>query len=228
MKNMAALAVCFTALISLVGCHSDKKEVPPAVVKSVPSEKPAENAQKASPEADKTPASPSLDVALAEKFEADADFDRPLAQLVSAGKYGCMTAEETEANYPPEKEPKASGKKAVAFAFFKAPVGNKPLGREAIVSKMAGLGYRPATLRELLVFGEKFPEEQKKCPIFAIGNPRYYEVYKKTYYLALDYSQGPKDSPIRSLAFRPACFGKDGQEIFYRSLWVPAFLAVKE
>jgi hypothetical protein len=228
MKRAVAVVFLSAALASLVGCHSDKKKDKPAVIKNEPAAKASDSVAAKTEIVPEAVAKEPGNIMLTEQFQpVDADFDRPLEQLVLAGKYGYRTLEETEANYPLEKEPNARGKRLVSFAVFSAHVGSKPFEREEVVSKMAGLGYRPATLRELLVFGEKFPEEQKKDPVFALASIRSDEKIKKARYMALDYSQGPKDKPVRSLAFRPAIF-KDGKEIFYRSLWVPGFLAVKD
>lgn len=68
--------------------------------------------------------------------------------------------------YSTENEKKKSGKKMVEFALFHFV---EDMTSEKVILEMMKWGYRPATIKELLFFGNKNPELQRRLRIIALG-----------------------------------------------------------
>ena len=241
MKRAMAVVFLSAALASLVGCHhSDKKKDKPAAIKSAPVDKVPDNVATKTETVPETPAKPpaakpSGIVRLAKEFApVDVDFGVALGQLVREANLGYnILLPDTEKNYPAEDEPDARGKKTMAFVLFKTVLGTTPVGYDEIVSEMDRCGCRPATApRELLVFAASFPEEQKQCPIIALGGVQKNGQKQR---LMLDYVHSSHDAHGRTgsdmvcaLAFYYVSVNPDGKEIFPRRVIHRGFLAVKK
>lgn len=89
--------------------------------------------------------------------------ERTLKDAINAGKYDWTDDNITEKNFPTNKE--SFGTKDMSLFHF-----NKDISSENEVLKMDEAGYRPATLMELLVIGEKYPEIQREFPVVALGS----------------------------------------------------------
>ena len=63
-------------------------------------------------------------------------------------------------------QPKQSGQVKVEVKLFRF---KGSLTTQEILAKMDAEGYRPAELFELLAFGAKYPEKQRKFTIVALG-----------------------------------------------------------
>jgi hypothetical protein len=91
------------------------------------------------------------------------NYDRSIAESLTAGKYNWTNPSITDANFPSKEE----GEREVEFGLFHF---NKTTKSDDNVAQMKKEGFRPATMKELLAFGEKNPEEQRKYPIIALGS----------------------------------------------------------
>ena len=91
------------------------------------------------------------------------NYDRSVADSLKAGKYDWTNSDITDENFPSTEK----GKREVEFGMFHF---NKTMGSEDIIAKMKLEGFRPATMKEKLAYGEKNPEEQRKHPIVALGS----------------------------------------------------------
>jgi hypothetical protein len=91
------------------------------------------------------------------------NYNRSITDSLTAGKYDWKNENITDANFPSKEE----GEREVEFGLFHF---NKTTKSDDNVAQMKKEGFRPATMKELLVFGEKNPEEQRKYPIIALGS----------------------------------------------------------
>ena len=91
------------------------------------------------------------------------NYDRSIEDSLIAGKYDNKHDNITGKNFPSSKK----GKKKVDFRMF---YFNKGMLSENVISKMKKVGYHPATMNELLAFGEKNPKLQRKFSIAALGS----------------------------------------------------------
>lgn len=89
--------------------------------------------------------------------------NRTLADAIKAGKYDHVDLDINEKNFPLTGE--TYGKKDMALFSFGIGISS-----EDAVLKMDEAGYRPATLMELLVIGENWPELQQSFPLVALGS----------------------------------------------------------
>ncbi len=90
------------------------------------------------------------------------NYDRSIADSLMAGKYDWKNDNITDANFPSDEK----GQRKVEFGVFHF---NKTTESDDNVAKMKAEGFRPATMKELLAYGEKNPKEQRKYPIIALG-----------------------------------------------------------
>ena len=92
------------------------------------------------------------------------NYDRSIEDSVKAGKYDDTNSSITDKNFPSSE----IGEKEVEFGMFHF---NKVMdSSEDVIAEMKKVGFRPATMKELFAYGEKNPEEQRKCPIIALGS----------------------------------------------------------
>lgn len=100
-----------------------------------------------------------------EVFRLTIDYTRNLKDVIVAGYYDYVNKSITEASFPLGVEEQS--KKELIMKLF---CFNRYVKSEEAIREMDGKGYRPATLRELLAFGEKYPELQRQFPIVALGS----------------------------------------------------------
>ncbi len=100
-------------------------------------------------------------------FTLAVDYVRGLKEAIKAGHYDYVNENIDETNFPPGED--EEGEKEAKFRLFH-------FGRSLefdddlrkMVGKMIEEGFRAATLRELLAFGEANPELQRQFPIIAL------------------------------------------------------------
>jgi len=86
-----------------------------------------------------------------------------LQRLISDGKYDSVNSNIIDENFPvPENFVLGSDPKAFHF--------DHSISSEDVVKEMDKVGYRPAMIWDLLDFGAKNPEEQRKYPIVGLGS----------------------------------------------------------
>ena len=90
-------------------------------------------------------------------------YDQSLAEMISAGKYDWKNSEITEKSFPS----KIRGQETLNLEMVHF---NRNISSDSAVEEMYKMGLRPATLRELLSFGAKYPEIQREFPVVALGD----------------------------------------------------------
>lgn len=88
---------------------------------------------------------------------------RILKDLIAAGRYDWVNDDITEENFPAEKEEQGTKEQSFTLYHF-----GEDMRSDDIVAQMQKNGKRPATIRELLVFAEKYPKPQRKFLITAL------------------------------------------------------------
>ncbi len=89
------------------------------------------------------------------------DYALTFASLLAEGDYGYKNPNITPVNFPGVC---ISGFDAVPVSF------NREIGSDEAVREMDQMGLRPATMLELLAFGAKFPDIQRKFPIVELAS----------------------------------------------------------
>lgn len=93
------------------------------------------------------------------------DYSRPIKDGIKAGKYDYINENITEKHFPVSKD--EHGRKEQTFTLYH--FGNG-VESDYAIAQMEKDGKRPATLRELLAFGEANPELQRQFSIIALGS----------------------------------------------------------
>ncbi|MCX6717583.1 MAG: hypothetical protein NTU76_02815 [Candidatus Taylorbacteria bacterium] len=104
------------------------------------------------------------------------NYDRSIADSLKAGKYGWKNDGITDANFPSTE----TGEREVEFGMF---YFNKNTESDANIAQMKSEGFRPATMKETLAYGEKNPEEQRKYPMIGLGSVALLSGYRLVAYL---------------------------------------------
>ena len=104
-----------------------------------------------------------LSVVLPEQLSLSVDFSRSLEAMIAAGHYDWKNDDITAKRFP------VVGKgveqfEAKVFHFDRA------MSSEAVVEAIKADGWELGKIEHLLAFGEKYPEEQRKYPIIALGS----------------------------------------------------------
>jgi hypothetical protein len=90
------------------------------------------------------------------------EYKRSIEQLVKAGKYDYANSDITTANF---KNEDVFDSKSEAILFHP----DEAIESDEILTRFEKEDLRPATLRELLAFGAKYPNVQCEFPIIALG-----------------------------------------------------------
>lgn len=98
--------------------------------------------------------------------------DQSLAEAIEAGKYDWKNDNITVKNFPPSAND--IGEKDVVLFHF-----NRDISSDDVIAEMDKAGYRPATLRELLALGARYPKLQKEFPIIALGSSCHLDGYRR-------------------------------------------------
>lgn len=96
------------------------------------------------------------------KFKVN--YDRSIEDSVKAGNYDRISDSITDKRFSSSTE---SGVKEVEGAIYHF---NKEIPSQTVIFQMERDGYRSATMKELLAFGEQNPELQRRFPIAALGS----------------------------------------------------------
>jgi len=97
------------------------------------------------------------------QYSAIVDCDLSLAEMIAAGKYDFTNEDITARRFP------ITGKGKVNINFILKHFGEDLSTRYAL-EELDNADLRPATIEELLAFGAKYPDEQRKYPIVALGS----------------------------------------------------------
>jgi hypothetical protein len=100
---------------------------------------------------------------LVAKYTQLVKYSRTIEQLVKAGNYDYANPDITSKNFPSSEE----GNKDVEFGLFHF---NRDISSDDSIEGMKAEGYRPATAKETLSFGEKNPKLQLEYPIVGLGS----------------------------------------------------------
>ncbi len=101
------------------------------------------------------------------EFVMTVDYSKTLEQMIAEGKYEYRINDDIKTkNFP--LPVKLIGKKI--DGIYKIYFFNESISSEDSIRRIAEDGYLPATLPELLKFGEINPEMQRQFPIFALGS----------------------------------------------------------
>jgi hypothetical protein len=96
-------------------------------------------------------------------YNAVIDYDLSLAEMIAVGKYEWTNSEITAERFP------VKGKGQVNINFTVKHFA-RSISTETALKELDEQGLRPATIEELLAFGVKYPNEQRKYPIVALGS----------------------------------------------------------
>jgi hypothetical protein len=96
-------------------------------------------------------------------YHITVDYQRSLTEMIASGHYDDKHENINEKNFPVQGTGRV--KQEVFLIHFNCAMASGLVPRE-----LDQIGYRPATLVELLAFGQKYPELQRKFPIIAIGS----------------------------------------------------------
>jgi len=139
-------------------------------------------------------------------FKVAVNYARPLMEMIRAGKYDYVNSDIIAKHFP------VKGKDILPVELELVHL-NKYISSDDAIAEIKQRGFRPAKIEELLAFGEKYPEEQRKYPIVALGSVwRSWRGIRDVPYLG-----GRGDGRGLSLD----CFGYDWDEDF-------RFLVVRE
>lgn len=110
------------------------------------------------------------------------NYDRSIADSVRAGKYDWFNEDITDDNFPSKEK----GTCVVEFGLFHF---NRDISSEDALAGMKAEGFCPSTMKELLAYGEKHPEDQRQFPIVALGSVLVLRAARRVGYLSWNGSE---------------------------------------
>mgnify|MGYP001566810542 CR=1 FL=1 len=117
--------------------------------------------------------------AVGNAFRVLVNYDLRADAAIGEGKYDYANDNITEKNFPTTR--KGTAKLDIVLVHL-----NRDISSEDAIKELDKLGLRPAELHELLAFGAKYPDEQRKYPIVALGSVWRYLFGRNVPYLWLD------------------------------------------
>lgn len=96
-------------------------------------------------------------------FRVLVDYYRSLEDMIAAGKYDYANPDINAKHFPVAKH----GKEDVAVELVHF---DRNISSDEAIPELDKMGFRPATLPELLAFGEKYPDVQRRFPVVALGS----------------------------------------------------------
>ena len=96
-------------------------------------------------------------------FSIHIDYSQSLADMIKAGKYDWKNDDITEKRFP--LKGKGSVEHTVHLLHY-----DRVMTSVDVITAMDVAGQEPALIEDLLAFGAKYPEEQRKYPIIALGS----------------------------------------------------------
>jgi len=106
------------------------------------------------------------------QFSATVNYDLSLDEMIAAGKYDYdyVSVDFTTKGFLAGKK----GQTGVNFTLVQlidtVATDTDTVVADTVLKRLNDLGLRAATLPELLAFGAKYPDEQRKYPIAALGS----------------------------------------------------------
>lgn len=88
---------------------------------------------------------------------------RSIDASVKAGCYDYVDCDVSDKNFPSNQ----TGEQEVKTAMF---YFGQNMSSSGVIAAMNEAGFRPSTMKELLAYGEKNPDEQRKYPIVELGS----------------------------------------------------------
>jgi len=98
-----------------------------------------------------------------EQLTLSVDYNRSLEAMIAAGHYDWKNGDITAKRFP------VVGKGVEQFET-KLFHFDRSVSSEQVVEAIKADGWEPSKIEHLLAFGEKYPEEQRKYPIIALGS----------------------------------------------------------
>lgn len=96
-------------------------------------------------------------------FRVVVDYSKTLDEMIAAGLYDWKNDNINAKNFPVD----GKGTSAVNVELIHF---NRTIESNEALNELDKMGYRPATLPELLAFGAKYPDKQREFPIIALGS----------------------------------------------------------
>ena len=97
-------------------------------------------------------------------FQVVVDYSQSFDDMIVASKYKLNNPYIAEWNFPKEED---RGKTEFYLELLHF---NRVMSSDQVLAAMKSRNLRPATLSQFLAFVEKYPEEQRKYPIAALGS----------------------------------------------------------
>lgn len=98
-------------------------------------------------------------------FRVTVDYSQTLDEMIAAGSYNWKNSDINAKNFPVDG--KGTSPVNIELVHF-----NRNIESDEALNELDKMGYRPATLPELLAFGAKHPDKQREFPIVALGSVR--------------------------------------------------------
>ena len=102
-------------------------------------------------------------VVMPEQIVLSVDYSRSLEQMIAAGHYDWTNSEIITKRFPVV----GNGVEQFEAKIFHF---DRDISSEKAVDAIKAAGWEPGKIEHLLFFGEKYPEEQRKYPIIALGS----------------------------------------------------------
>lgn len=99
-------------------------------------------------------------------YPVSVDYEMSVEELVRLGQYHWASNEITSENFSTKRS--GTVEVVVELVHF-----NRAILFDQARRELDCMGYRPAELHELLAFGKKYPDIQRKFPIVALGRASY-------------------------------------------------------
>lgn len=96
-------------------------------------------------------------------FRVQVNYDLRLEAAIKSGNYDWKNDDINDKNFPSKRS--GSAELDIRLVHF-----NKDMSYEDILKELDKMSLRPAELPELLALGAKYPDEQRKYPIVAMGS----------------------------------------------------------
>jgi hypothetical protein len=96
-------------------------------------------------------------------YPLQVDYSRSVEDSLKAGRYDWVSRRITSVNFPSSE----TGRGTISVVLIPFSL---QASLEYVLGRQAEAGLRPASLKELLAFGEAYPEVQKRLPVMALGS----------------------------------------------------------
>lgn len=100
---------------------------------------------------------------ISDTYQLTVDYDRSLADMVKAGHYDYANDYITADNFPIEGSGTVESESVLVHL-------DRSASTKEVEQEIAKRGLRSATIKELLAFGEKYPDVQREFPVVELGS----------------------------------------------------------